>query len=98
MDEYQYGRLTILGSIICLTTDIIAHNTKIAIARVKSPVQAEITAQGIINVPEPKIGNKSTNPIIRAINKGYSTFNPAKWKIYSPITEITNEISTKVSS
>ena len=44
-----------------------------------------------MNVPEPKIGNKSTNPIIKAINNGYSTFNPAKWKMYNPITDMINE-------
>lgn len=71
MGEFLYDRLTILGSTSCLTIDIIAHNTKIAIAKVKSPVQADKIAHGIIKVPEPNIGNKSTNPIINAISNGY---------------------------
>ena len=98
MDEFQYFRLTILGSNNCLTTDIIAHNTKIAIASEMSPVQADKIAHGIIKVPAPKIGSKSTKPIINAINSGYGILNPAKFKIYNPIKQITNEINTKVTS
>lgn len=67
---------TILGSINCRTTDIIIHKTKIHNARFKSPEHAVIIAHGIMKVPAPKIGSKSTKPIIRAINNGYSTFNP----------------------
>ena len=46
--------LTILGSTICLTISIIAYINIIAIPNFKSPFNADITAHGIITVPEPK--------------------------------------------
>ena len=46
--------LTSFGSKICLTTDIIINKTIIAIPKVISPFKAQMMAQGIITVPEPK--------------------------------------------
>ena len=57
-----------------------------------SPLHAEIIAHGTITLPEPKIGSASTKPIPNAYSNGYFTFNPAILKIYSPITEIINDI------
>lgn len=76
--------LTILGSINCLTTDIIIHNINSAIPKFKFPVNAEIIAQGIIIVPDPNIGNASTNPIASADVNGYLTSSPMNLNIYSP--------------
>ena len=73
--------LTNLGSKNCLITDIIINKITIAIPNFKSPFRAEIIAQGIITVPEPKIGKASTNPINRAINSGNSILNFANFNI-----------------
>jgi hypothetical protein len=81
LDEYLYFRLTILGSINCLTTDIIIQSTIIDIPNLKSPFKPENIPHGIITVPEPNIGRASTNPIPIAIIRGKPTFNPAKYKI-----------------
>ena len=66
--------------------------------RVKSPLHAAIIAHGIITVAEPKIGRASTKPIPKAASRGYSTFNPANLKIYSPIRQTKNETPTKINS
>ena len=70
--------LIILGSISCLTILIMHHNTNIPIASFISPENARIPAQGIITVPEPKIGSASINAIPIAIIKGNSIFQPIK--------------------
>lgn len=46
--------LTILGSSIWCTTSTITYSTNSAIPNFKSPLIADIIAQGIITVPEPK--------------------------------------------
>lgn len=76
--------LTILGSKNCLTTSTITYNTIKPTPNVISPLQAEIIAQGIKIVPEPKIGKASTNAISMAISKGNFTFKPSHLKIYNP--------------
>ena len=63
--------LTILGSINCLTTDIMINKTIKAIANLISPLIAEIIDHGTITVPDPKIGRASTNPIAIAAITGY---------------------------
>lgn len=52
--------LIILGSVICLTTNINIYIANIVIASDISPLNAEIIAQGIMAVPAPKIGSAST--------------------------------------
>ena len=73
-------------------TPVIPPNTEssaaiIAIAKLKSSLIAQIIAQGIITVPEPKIGNASTNPMNIAINKG----NDAIKDCYNNTNTIVNE-------
>lgn len=89
--------LTIFGSIICLITDIINHNTNIAIPNVRSPLQADIIAQGTITVPEPSIGNASINPIPNAARSGYFILKPTQLYIYNPIKEIMNDTSINIA-
>ena len=55
--------LTIRGSTNCLTILITHHKANIPIANFISPEKAKIPAQGIITVPEPKIGKASTKAI-----------------------------------
>ena len=90
--------LTNLGSKNCLTTDIIINNVTIAIPKDRSPFKPEITAQGIITVPEPKIGRASTNPINNAINNGYSMLNFKNDNIYNPNKEIKKDTKINVAS
>ncbi len=89
---------TIFGSTNCLTIDIIIHSTKMLTPSLTSPLHADIIAHGTITVPEPNIGRASTNPIANAYNKGYFTSSPAILKAYSPISDITKEISISVAS
>ena len=72
---------TILGSINCLTTDIIIHSTNILIASLMSPLHAVIIAHGTITLPDPNIGSASTNPIPSAYSNGYETFIPVSLNI-----------------
>ena len=88
--------LTHFGSKNCLTTDIIINNVIIAIPNLKSPFSPEIIAHGTITVPEPKIGSASTNPINKAIRRGYCTLNFKNDNKYNPISEIIKEINIKV--
>ena len=90
--------LTTLGSANCLIIDIITHNITTASARFISPFIADITAHGIIAVPEPSIGSASTKPIPSAASSGYFIFKPINLKIYNPINDTTNDISTSVTS
>ena len=76
--------LTSFGSKICLTTVIIISNANIAIPSFISPFIAEMIAHGNITVPEPKIGNASTNPIASAISNGYFILNFVNSKMYNP--------------
>ena len=66
---------------------------KVDIAKVISPLNADITAQGIIIVPAPKIGSASTNAINIAIKNGYSTFKPIIFNNINPISIIEKEIN-----
>ena len=77
---------------------MIINKVTMAIPKDKSPFSAEIIAQGIITVPEPKIGRASTKPINNAINKGYCILNFKKDNIYNPTKEIINETKIKVTS
>ena len=87
--------LTIFGSKICLTIDIIIHKEIIDIPNFKSPFNADIIAHGTITVPEPKIGKASTNPIPSANNNGYFIFIPIILNKYKPITDIIKD--TKIT-
>ena len=42
------------------------------------------SAHGSITVPDPSIGNMSTNPINNAIKNGYSTFKTKNLNRYKP--------------
>ena len=75
---------TTFGSSSCFTIDIIASNTIRLTPSVKSPLHAQIMAQGIITADEPKIGSASTKPIPRAASNGYWIFNPIILKRYNP--------------
>ena len=90
--------LTSLGSNSCLATDMMMSKTMMAIPKLKSPFMAQMTAQGTITVPDPRIGRASTNPINKAINNGYGMLNPVNCKIYNPIKEMIKEMRTKVAS
>ena len=68
--------LTSLGSKNCLIIDIIIHNIIIVTPNLKSPFSPQATAHGTIAVPEPNIGNASTNPIPIAIRSGNCMSNP----------------------
>jgi len=46
--------LTTFGSVNCLVTSVITYNIINAIPKLKLPLVADIIAQGIIIVPEPK--------------------------------------------
>lgn len=83
--------LTNFGSKNCLVIDIIINKIIIASPNFKSPLSPDIIAQGTITVPDPKIGNASTNPIKRAINKGNSILNFANFNIYNPTKDIKND-------
>ncbi len=88
--------LTNLGSKNCLTILIIINKTMIAIPRLISPFKADIIAQGIIKLPEPKIGRLSTKPIASAISNGYLILKPQNCKIYKPNKDITKEIRISI--
>ena len=60
--------LTILGSINCLTTDIIIHNTIIDIPSFKSPFNPDIIPHGTMTVPDPSIGRASTKAMPNCTN------------------------------
>ena len=76
--------LTILGSSNCLAINIITYNIISAIPNFISPFKPEITAQGTITVPEPKIGSASTNPMPNAARSGNSIGMPITFKKYNP--------------
>lgn len=61
-------------------------------------LKSEIIAQGIITVPEPKIGNASTKPINKAINNGNSMLKFANFNIDNPIKEIIKDTKISVAS
>ena len=87
--------LTILGSINCLTSDIIIHNAIIDNPNVSSPFSPEIIPHGIITVPEPNIGKASTKAIRIAAISGKPTLNFKKCKMYRPIKLIKKDIIIK---
>ena len=89
--------LTNLGSKNCLTILIMINKTIIAIPRFISPFKADIIAQGIIKLPEPKIGRASTKPIASAISNGYLILKPQNCKIYKPTKDITKEINIRLN-
>ena len=90
--------LTNFGSRNCLTIDIIINKVRIAIPKDKSPFKPDIIAQGIITVPDPKIGSASTNPINKAISNGYCTLNFKKDNTYNPTKEMIKETKISVAS
>ena len=90
--------LTNFGSKICLATDMIINNTMMAIPKFRSPFIAQRIAQGIITVPEPKIGKASTKPINNAINNGYWTLKPVNSNIYNPIKDKIKDTKIRLAS
>ena len=69
-----------------------------AIAKVISPLNADIIAQGIIIVPAPKIGRASTKAINIAIKNGYLIFKLLNLKIINPINTSEKEINISIPS
>ena len=77
---------------------IIANSTNIDIANLKSPFNADTTAQGTIAVPEPTKGNASTNPIPNATSNGYSMLKPKKFIASKPTKTIRKSIPININS